>query len=322
MKNILICFDGTGNEYGCCNTNVVRTCECAVADGEQRVFYEPGIGTVRWRFVRSLLKAGYRKVTGKGLQDNVEGGYRFLMEHYEVGDRVYLFGFSRGAFTARSLGGMLHHCGLLRRGLGNLVGQASKIYNRPDGEIQAGFKSVFCRPCPVHFIGVWDTVKSLLMNEGRRFHDARLGSEVRHGYHALALDEQRRHFSPLLWDESQVDPARQTIEQVWFAGAHADVGGGYEDHRGLSDLSLHWMMKKAQDAGLKLRPGALDALQGDPHGRLHVSYKGKWRLFGKHTRKVAPGALVHDSVRQRMESGMGYEPMTELGEGVRFVGGG
>ena len=117
------------------------------------------------------------QATGYGLQKNVEDAYRYLMSCHEAGDAVYLFGFRRGAFTVRSLAGMLHACGLLGKDAGNLVECASKVYNMPsNNDVARGFREVFGRPRPVHFIGVWDTVESLALNAGKRFHNTRLGT--------------------------------------------------------------------------------------------------------------------------------------------------
>ena len=175
MKNIVICCDGTGNEYGRNNTNVVETYVLAAKNDRQVTYYDPGVGTGGWEYHEEdgTLRSLSDQATGYGLQKNVEDAYRYLMGHYEDGDAVYLFGFSRGAFTVRALAGILYKCGLLGADAGNLVEYASKVYNTPDNDTVAqGFRTVFGRSCPVHFIGVWDTVESLVMNAGKRFHDA------------------------------------------------------------------------------------------------------------------------------------------------------
>ena len=200
MKNIVLCCDGTGNEFGCNNTNVVLTYLLVDKGDEQVAYYDPGVGTGGWEYEEGgTLRAAGDQATGHGLQKNVEDAYRYLMACYEPGDRIFLFGFSRGAFTARSVAGMLHKCGLLRRDAGNLVEYAAKVYNTEGNDATAKeFRSAFGRDCPVHFVGVWDTVESLVLNAGKRFHDATLNPEVAHGYHALAIDERRedslRHF--------------------------------------------------------------------------------------------------------------------------------
>lgn len=303
MKNIFIGCDGTGNEYGENNTNVVETYKIAIKNDAQIAFYDPGVGTGGWEYEEKSgsLKSKSDQATGHGLQKNVEDAYRFLMDCYEDGDKIYMFGFSRGAFTVRSLAGMLYKCGLLTSGSGNLVEYASKIYNTPDNEeIASGFKVSFCRPCPVYFIGVWDTVMSLLMNADKKFHDARLNPEVKFGYHALAIDEKRRDFPPYLWDESNILQG-QTIEQVWFAGVHSDVGGWY-DERGLSNIALNWMVNKAQACGLQIDEDLAASYRGNPHDKKHESYRGFWKIRQSRTRKIPEGASIHRSVIERIEN--------------------
>ena len=219
-----MCCDGTGNEYGTNNTNVVIAYALAEESAQQCRYYDPGVGTGGWVYEEDAgtLRAAMDQATGHGLRKNVEDAYRFLMQAYEDDDRVYLFGFSRGAFTVRSLAGMLHRCGLLRPTAANLVEYASKLYHQEDGdnggeEVDAGFRATFARPCPVHFIGVWDTVESLILNAGRKWHDTRLSPETAFAYQALAIDERRSDFPPCLWDESS-RAAHQALEQVWFCG--------------------------------------------------------------------------------------------------------
>ena len=315
QKNIILCCDGTGNEYGENKTNVIRTCEIAVCDKTQLVYYDPGVGTGGLEYEESVQDTK-DQVTGSGLQKNVEDGYRYLMKTYEEGDKVFLFGFSRGAFTARSLAGMLARCGLLRYGLDNLVEYAAKLYNKGENELEKGFKKTFARPCPIHFVGVWDTVESLALDAGDKFHDYRLNPEIKNGYHAVALDEKRKKFPPCLWDESNVGSG-QTVEQVWFAGVHSDVGGWY-DERGLSDIALKWMLSHAQKEGMKLDEGNFNEVQGDPLGEQHESCTGFWRTMGTHERKLPSGAKVHKSVQTRMEQS-DYQPVCPLPKEVKWV---
>ena len=304
MKNIVICCDGTGNEFGRNNTNVVLTYMLAEKDEKQVVYYDPGVGTGGWEYEEESggLRAKGDQATGRGLQKNVEDAYRYLMATFRPDDRIYLFGFSRGAFTVRSLAGMLHKCGLLRSDAANFVEYAGKIYNSTNVDGMASeFRAEFGRPCPVHFVGVWDTVESLVMNARKRFHDATLNPEVSNGFHALAIDEVRRDFPPSLWDETALAPG-QTVEQVWFAGVHADVGGWYEE-RGLSNITLHWMLEKAHACDLRIDRGRLAKYAPNPHDLAHESYDGLWRLRGRETRVIPSGARVHSSVSERMEQG-------------------
>ena len=303
MKNIVVCCDGTGNEYGRNNTNVVETYVLVVKDETQVAYYDPGVGTGGWEYNEEdlTLRAMSDQATGYGLQKNVEDAYRYLMGCYEAGDQVHLFGFSRGAFTVRSLAGMLYKCGLLRADAGNLVEYASKLYNTARNKTVAkGFRRNFCRDCPVHFIGVWDTVDSLALNAGKRFHDGTLNPEVTYGFHALAIDEKRSDFKPCLWDEHNVKEY-QTIEQVWFAGVHADVGGWYNT-RGLSNITLHWMLSKAKGCGLRIHENKLASYKCDPHDKMHESYTGLWKIRGQDIRKIPSAAKIHKSVGERKKN--------------------
>ena len=316
MRNIVVCCDGTGNEYGKNNTNVVETYALARKTATQIAYYDPGVGTGGWAYdeesgrLRALTDQG----TGAGLQKNVNDAYRYLMEVYQgpEADRIFLFGFSRGAFTVRSLAGMLHKVGLLERNADNHLEYAAKTYNRQrNARVAAGFKATFSRPAPVHFIGVWDTVESLVLNEGRRWADARLNPDIAFAYHALAIDERRKDFRPCLWvwDEAKKRP-EQTMEQVWFAGVHSDVGG-YHPKRGLANISLHWMLGKAEAAGMEVDRRRLRGARyrPDPHGDSQESHTGFWRFRGEHVRDLPAGSKVHASVwTRRSERANGYRP--------------
>ncbi len=317
-KNIVICCDGTGNQYGRNNTNVVKTFEALIKRKDQVVFYDPGVGTFSEKaFIFAPLRLVGRLLGGAfgiGLQKNVEDSYSYLMNVFEQGDTVYLFGFSRGAHTVRRLASMLDKCGLLQRGSGNMIPYASRMYlnknagrtflsdNRSKTVIE-GFKETYCRPCPVHFLGVWDTVSALSKLRPRPRLDGKLNEGIRRAYQAVAIDERRLKFPPNLWLEENFDRSKQTIEQVWFAGVHSDVGGWY-DKRGLSRIALLWMLKYASQAGLKVDDGFIKTLnaEADPMDMQHESWSGWWRLLPYIRRRIPEGAKVHNSVRQRMAS--------------------
>ena len=145
------------------------------------------------------------------------------------------------------------------------------------------------------------------MNAGKRWHDHTLNPEVRFGYHALAIDERRRDFEPCPWDEAGVADG-QTIEQVWFAGVHSDVGGWYDD-RGLSNVALHWMLGKARDCGLRVDRAGLASRPPDPHDTMHRSWIGIWKARPRRTRKIPEGARIHRSVLERRDGGrVRYDP--------------
>ena len=165
MTNTVVCCDGTNAQYDDEdeNSNVVRLFERLGKDGEIQIsFYDPGVGTysrlpcavLRW--LHNVIMA----VCGVGIRTNIEEAYKYLMDHYQPGDKVYLFGYSRGAYRVRKLADMLHRCGLLTKGSNNLIPYMSKIYNGKDDAVASSFKRTFSRECKPHFIGVWDTVAS------------------------------------------------------------------------------------------------------------------------------------------------------------------
>lgn len=320
MKNIVICCDGTGNEYSENNTNVVETYAICKKTPGQIVFYDPGVGTGGWEYMdgkqpgENSIRALKDKTTGKGLQKNVNDAYGYLMETYEAGDKIYLFGFSRGAFTVRSLAGMLYKVGLLPADNDNLIPYAAKLYNIEGNiEMAHGFRDTFSRHCPVHFIGVWDTVASLVMNAGVRWHSGALNPEVSNGFHAVSIDEKRKDFPPSLWlDDPAHLTANQTVEQVWFAGVHSDVGGWYHE-RGLANTSLHWMLENAKAKGLKIDQAKLDTYIANPHDKIHNSRTGLWLVRGTHVRQIPLGAKVHSSVfRRKKNASAKYKPKNLL----------
>lgn len=308
-KNIVVCLDGTGNEFSKRNlTNVVRLFRAIERQSDQQIaYYDPGVGT----FGKKL--AG--KAFGVGITQNIQEAYAYLMNNFVEGDRVFLFGFSRGAFTARSLSGMLYRCGLLPRRSENLISYASNLYQTGDDETAARFKRTFARECKPLVLGLWDTVGSLWRYTTKRFQSDAMSPDVRYGFHALSIDERRSKFPPSLWDESKIQPG-QTIEQVWFAGVHSDVGGWYQE-RGLSNVALRWMLAKAVDPsgdgsspGLRLDEG-YDP--GDdvpnPLDEIHESYTGGWKLLGAERRDVPEGSLVHESVVARShDASASYAP--------------
>lgn len=302
-KNIIICCDGTGNEYGHNNTNVVKLYEAIVRNSEQIAFYDPGVGTFSHlgRELGRRVGIWLGKAFGAGLQQNIEDAYRYLMERYQNGDKIFLFGFSRGAYTVRALAGMLHKCGLLQKGSNNLIPYASNIYNKQNNQdIASGFKRTFCHECKPYLIGVWDTVGSMGWFWGKKFFDTTLNEDVSYGYHAISIDEKRKKFPVSLWDEEQ-KKEHPIIEQVWFPGVHSDVGGSYTETE-LSDIALKWMLKNAQERGLRLMEGWENNLRPDPSGPIHESRKGLWRIWRPVVRHLPQSAKIHVSVSERMKN--------------------
>lgn len=267
MKRLVVCCDGTWNKPDSrMITNVeklartVQTDPGATGGAYQLVYYVSGVGAGSYAADR-LLGGAF----GFGLFHNVIACYRFLAQNYEPGDAIYILGFSRGAYTARSVAGMLGRVGLLTKT--SLVEErlptAVRMYQRtdlPEGAFGASveeFKHDHCHPADVQFLGVFDTVGALgvpgLNRLAPQFHDVQLGDTVRRARHALALDETRLKFEPTFWEARDQPGGTATedarVKQVWFEGAHSDVGGGYRE-TGLSDTALLWMAREAHDAGL------------------------------------------------------------------------
>lgn len=356
-KNIVICCDGTGNQVTGDLSNVLKLFRIVRKDEKQRVFYDPGVGTIGmeepWERLKTKFKAIWGLATGAGLDDNILDAYRFLAETYEEGDRVFLFGFSRGAYTVRALAAFIHMVGLLRPDQVNIADYALTVYKKagwrseeaydaakrrggdrpapvaagggkggergPPPDTSSGFEAAWefgkvagTRHVPIHFIGVWDTVSSVIVPGETLFSLPRLRTlpytrvnpSVRAIRHAIAIDERRRFFRSNKWKEGQTfvaDPfarppvkEKQDCEQLWFAGVHSDIGGGYpEAESGLAKLPLIWMIEQAssKEHGLRIneetfrhlawgepRPGSrYDYVPPDPCGKLHNSLTIWWK---------------------------------------------
>jgi uncharacterized protein (DUF2235 family) len=269
VKRLVVCCDGTWNQPDQVSpTNVVKVA-LALRDRDrarvvQRVFYNAGVGTGRF----DRLRGG---AFGFHLSRHVRDCYRFVVENYEPGDELYFFGFSRGAFTARSTAGMVRNCGILRREHQNRIDDAYRLYrgrdplSHPRGTRATLFRRSFSYEPRIHFIGVWDTVGSLgvpvfgpgwanVLNRRWQFHDTDLSTRVDLAYQALAIDEERGPFVPALWNR-QEGAGTQVLEQVWFAGVHSDVGGGYPDPS-LAEVPLLWLVDRAAKAGLEFQDGS------------------------------------------------------------------
>lgn len=344
-RNLLVCLDGTRNEPETGATNVVRLYAMAVKDETQRAYYDPGVGTMGARGATTQLGKALTRVSGlvmgHGIQDNIEEAYHWLMESYQPGDRIFVVGFSRGAYTALALTGMLRTVGLLSRGADNLIPYAMKLYAQSGKEhpteaeekefwqVREDFNQKFGNPefpsrfAPqVDFLGVWDTVKSVgWFNVRARFQQARwpftrIVSNVSCGRLALALDENRRPYGEYRFDADAVAEKPGRLQEMWFAGVHSDVGGQFPDDHKLSDIALGWMADEAMAAGLRIDPDAYENLVGVPPGmqlppanalgKIHHN-SSLWALagFGWHRRTVRPGDRLHPSVLQRVEATAG-----------------
>ncbi len=327
-KNIVVCCDGTGNEYCKNKTNVAKLFDAAENHTERQIaYYDPGVGTlgstlaITW-FGKKLSWL-FGLASAFGLPKNIEDAYSFLMENYEDGDRIFLFGFSRGAYTVRALAGMIMKCGLLHKEYPNLIEYATKLYRNRSLTIDSikvqDFRKAFSRThCTPHFIGVWDTVKSVGIRNKIRFADTSLSKSIPYGYHALSIDEKRFKFRPVLWDEPAAQG--QIIEQVWFPGVHCDVGGSYAE-AGLSDGALKWMLKRAGAQGLVVKMDEYEHIVPDCTDKIHRSFKGFWLLLWFYLRTIKKGSAVHASAIKRMEKVKRYRPprLRRVRDTVRII---
>jgi len=313
-KNIIVFSDGTGQEGGTDhNTNVYKTFNLILDRSPDQIsFYDKGLGT------------GFRKVTGnvfgRGFSENVRQCYEFIFEHYQDGDQIFLFGFSRGAATVRSLTGFIHMFGILPRSRAKLIDKAWRIYREKDAAERQQAADEFIEVnhtmwATVKFLGVWDTVAALGVPKTRLdrvlnwivphgFHDFKLSASVENAYHALAIDDVRKSFHPILFEPGS--NKKGELKQVWFMGMHTDVGGGYRE-RGLSDIALEWMTGQAVKHGLRIyadpyRPTG--ECTPNPNGHMHDARDKRWKkwVFTKHQREwpVNYGKpMIHKSVELR-----------------------
>lgn len=249
------------------------------------VYYEPGLQWMDWWHTRDVAQ-------GRGLSRQIRRAYGWLACHYRPGDRIYLLGYSRGAFAVRSLAGVIDRVGLVRHdeATERNVQLAWRHYRRgPDRTSAIAFRRRFCHDAEVQMLGVWDTVKALglrlpllwMLTEKRNaFHNHQLGRMVKHGFHALAMDETRAAYAPVLWD-CPLD-WQGNVEQVWFRGAHGDVGGqigSFAKARPLSNIPLVWMLDRAESAGLMLPEGWRARYPCDPAAPMAGSWRGWGAVF-------------------------------------------
>lgn len=304
-RNIVLCCDGTANEFAVDRTNVVKLYYLLSRDREQQIsYYHPGLGTME---PPGALTAVAKKVTrvlgqavGYGLEADIRDAYVFLMNNFRTRDRVFLFGFSRGAYTVRSVASLLKMFGLLPPGNDAFVPYAIRMLTAIDRNANGDngryfslahdFKEAFdagaeCRP---YFVGVWDTVSSVgwIQNPTKLPYTAN-NPDIEIGRHAVAIDERRAFFRTNLWHPSNTARSGpRDMKQVWFPGVHADIGGGYpEAESGLSKIALEWMVAEAELAGLKVDTDRKETMLGrrggpyakpDPKACMHVSLKGAW----------------------------------------------
>jgi uncharacterized protein (DUF2235 family) len=325
QKRLIVLCDGTWNNPEQKSvTNVVKMARAILPVDRQGlhqvVFYDWGVGSEE---LDDRLSGG---IAGLGLDKNIQDAYRFLVHNYAKGDEIFLFGFSRGAYTARSAAGFIRNAGILKKQYAKLIPAAYKMYRtkaKADVPRAVDFRAAHSHEVRIKFIGVWDTVGALgiplkVMEDSNKkkyeFHDTSLSRIIDHACHSLAIDEKRRDFAPTMWVKKP--GAQQTLEQVWFAGVHCDVGGGYKEH-GLSDITLKWMVKQAEKRNLAFDHSYLNALM-KPNSLQdkHTSWRGGYWLKGRHFRPIGelPDAMekIHSSVRERYKkykkNGKRYRP--------------
>ncbi len=321
-KNVVVFSDGTGQEGGRGHdTNVYKFFNMIEDRTEKQItFYDRGLGT------------GFRRITGNvsgiGISKNILDCYEFIFDQYCAGDQVFLFGFSRGATTVRSLSSFIHLFGILPKSRPELIKRAYKIYKTRNRAKRDKLAADFVKQhhtmwCRIEFLGVWDTVAALgipfksldvLVDKvpffRHKFQDLRLSESVQHARHALAIDDERLTFHPTLWDKELTD--YQTMKQVWFCGMHTDVGGGYPEQE-LSDIPLIWMIAEAKQHGLRLYPKNKVILSPNPNGVMHDSrgsaltqfYRRRVRSWDSEKRGKP---TVHESVLMRKLNRNNAEP--------------
>ena len=372
-KNIVLCCDGTGNEINDNHSNVLKLYRVLKRSAQQVVFYDPGIGTLGasndWGRLKQKAGGVAGLALGMGLDRNVLDAYRFLVTNYKAGDRIYMFGFSRGAYTVRVLAGFINTLGLISPPQIHLSGYAFVAYKQiSEGEGFTGVRlfeqALRPRRPSIRFLGLWDSVSSIIVPRRDRLYAPSLrqlaftqrNPSVEIVRHALAIDERRRMFRPYLWSESEEywggpfksDKAvPQDVKQVWFAGVHSDIGGGYpEKESGLSKIALNWMIDEAPDDLLFItqsvnqivlgheRSGSRKAYTApDACGPIHESLSVGWKFLeylpksnrrkewpesrsllgfylpGGEPRYIPDGALVHASVGERLQNLPSYRPV-------------
>jgi uncharacterized protein (DUF2235 family) len=333
MRNVVVCCDGTWNtadqmEYGVVSPTNVAKIYNAILSGnpdpdcpDQIKYYHPGVGANQ-----SFFKHLAGGIVGAGLDKIIMSAYQWLCSNYQPDDAIFLFGFSRGAFTARSLGGMISLCGLLDvHGIddGSLWTRVEIAFNNGYRNHDKGWGDGFAfhplpqgkNKIPIKFIGVWDTVGSLgipdemaILNlfdnaKSYRFHDTILGENVEYAAHGVSIDEFRSSFSPTLWTNIEKRP---TVEQRWFPGEHGDVGGGRREH-GLSDGALAWMISKAQVAGLKFKDAAVVQIHPNAQDFAHNPLQGVGKFMRTQPRNIPllderNASIIDDSVFKRRDN--------------------
>ena len=326
-KRIVICADGTWNKpekdlNKDFPTNVLKLARAISPLGNdgipQQVFYDWGIGSYHDEVVAGA--------TGKGLHKNIMDDYRYIVQNYSPDDEIYLFGFSRGAYTIRCLCGLINNIGILKRPDAALIQKAFNHYKRsgaayaPEGDQSISFRQKYSHGSrKIKYVGVWDTVGAMgipisflgLFDDKDEFYDTKIGSNVSVARHAMAIDEHRSDFVPTVWKPK----VSVNMKQVWFAGAHSDIGGSYKpdnDGNVMSDNALGWMINQVSDFDLTVEHHIVDGLcDNSAMASLHNSRRSFYRIKSKHYRSLDHGqgeVLFHNSVKKRWDNDSKYRP--------------
>ena len=339
MKQLIVCSDGTWQKITSpYPTNVVKITQAIASNPDNLVFYGEGIGTGNWI---DRISGG---LFGWGIDKNIQDAYRFLCLNYAPGDRIYLFGFSRGAYTVRSLVGLIRSIGMLPRQGVRKIPQAYKIYQDAKGkyvdkgeltresvkvrelddlvkfrqQMAVEFGTDYQEIIPITLLGCWDTVGALgiprlswlpsfidrFFNDKYQFHNTKLSSTIQSALHAVSIDEHRKAFLP-----TQMKPAQDgQLTEVWFPGGHGGVGGGTLANSPLSNQALLWMMEEVERLNLGLtfdRSKIEDGFKTDAN--IRTNDESKFPFF-KGMRLIPPDASLHPSVFQRWKSCSWYRP--------------
>ena len=319
-KNIVVFSDGTGQKGGVgSNTNVYKLFNMIEDRTEKQIaFYDPGLGT-DWRKITGLI-------AGQGFSKNIRDCYQFIFENFQADDQIYLFGFSRGAATVRSLSGFIHLFGILPKSRPDLIKKAFKIYKIKDAKKRLEKSGAFIDKhhtmwCKIKFLGVWDTVAALglpiklgsnILDKifPHSFHSFDLSDSVVFARHALSIDEERKDFLPVLWNPLENDTTGK-MKQVWFCGVHTDVGGGYLEED-LSNFSLKWMIREATAKDLiiydkspayKKLNSSIPNINGIMHNE-QKSFPGKLlkRMKRSWNKETQGEPCIHESVFKRTKN--------------------
>jgi uncharacterized protein (DUF2235 family) len=314
-KNVVVCCDGTANEFARDRTNVVKLFWTLIKDPTiQACYYHPGLGTMAAQGFVTRIGAKVAEIAGMasgyGIKNDLSDAYIFLCRNFKPEDQLYLFGFSRGAYTVRALASLLFMYGLIPPDNDRLAPYAVRMMwaihklqrkARDDESVQAQiteyfrlsdeFKATYSRECKPHFVGVWDTVSAVgWFSSPLSLPFTASNPDIAIGRHAIAIDERRAFFRTNRWEPSgnSAEAGPKDLKQVWFPGVHCDVGGGYpESESGVSKIALEWMIDEARIAGLHLDETLVARVLGragggyvppDLDGMMHESLKGWWRL--------------------------------------------